>query len=143
MAGAAAEWLGRHDESLLLLRRWRSGGGAAAVAVSLWDAARSAAVAPALAAASWVCLALWAMLLADAVFLAAASFARRRRYPEGPLGCGGEDEEDGRDYPWCSSKSPCTMSGRYARNSNLHFSCTATIAGRGSLLFGANKVLHV
>jgi beta-mannan synthase len=100
MAAAAAEWLSRHDESLLLLRRWRSGGGAAAVAVSLWDAARSAAVAPALAAASWACLALSAMLLTDAVFLAAASLARRRRYPEGPLGCGGEDEENGRGgYP--------------------------------------------
>ncbi|KAK3128796.1 hypothetical protein QOZ80_6BG0466470 [Eleusine coracana subsp. coracana] len=104
LAAAAAEWLSRHDESLLLLlrRRWRSVDGAA-VLVSLWDAARAAAVAPALAAASWACLALSAMLLADAVFLAAASCIaprRRRRYLEGPLDGGGvEQDEEAGCYP--------------------------------------------
>ncbi|TVU11937.1 hypothetical protein EJB05_45548, partial [Eragrostis curvula] len=99
VAAWAAEWLGR-DESLLLHRRWRSAGAVAVEALrAAWDAARAAAVAPALAAASWACLALSAMLLADAVFLAAASLMRRTRCVTGSLG-GGEDEEDGRvGYP--------------------------------------------
>jgi beta-mannan synthase len=76
-----------------------------------WDAARAAAVAPALAAASWACLALSAMLLADAVFLAAASLLAplRRSRAAGPIaGPGpapgeddGDEEAGGRvaDYP--------------------------------------------
>ena len=60
---------------------------------SAWGAA---AVAPALAAASWACLALSAMLLADAVFLAAASLlAPLRRCPAAvPIAAPDEDGDD-------------------------------------------------
>lgn len=89
----AAEWL--DGSLLLLLLRWPSSlGGELRTA---WDAVRAAAVAPALATASGACLAMLAMLLADAVFMAAASLARRRperRYRAGPLGSGGNAEED-------------------------------------------------
>ncbi|XP_062233234.1 probable glucomannan 4-beta-mannosyltransferase 3 isoform X2 [Phragmites australis] len=107
VASAAAGWLDLDGSTLLLRRWWPSGGGRDEPSLPLswwlpggelrgaWDAARAAAVAPALAAASWVCLALSAMLLADAVFLAAASLlARRRQHRAGPL-AGGEDEEAG------------------------------------------------
>jgi len=79
---------------------WPASGGGEALRAA-WDAARAAAVAPALAAASWVCLALSAMLLADAVFLAAASLLARRRRPyraPGPIASAGpaaEEEDDG------------------------------------------------
>ncbi|CAO1947546.1 unnamed protein product [Urochloa humidicola] len=85
----------------LLLGWWTaaSWSGAAEALRAAWDAARAAAVARALAAASWACLALSAMLLADAVFLAAASLlaprARRRRYRAAPLAAGQDPEEVG------------------------------------------------
>ncbi|XP_010227823.1 probable mannan synthase 3 isoform X2 [Brachypodium distachyon] len=77
---------------------WRGG-----ELLGAWEAVRAGAVAPALAALSRVCLAMSAMLLVEAVFLAAASHARRRperRYRADPLGGGGahddgEDEEAG------------------------------------------------
>ncbi|XP_066370734.1 probable glucomannan 4-beta-mannosyltransferase 3 [Miscanthus floridulus] len=77
---------------------WPASGSGGEALRAAWDAARAAAVAPALAAASWVCLALSAMLLADAVFLAAASLlARRRPYrAPGPIFAGPTaEEEDG------------------------------------------------
>ncbi|CAD6337133.1 unnamed protein product [Miscanthus lutarioriparius] len=77
---------------------WPASGSGGEALRAAWDAARAAAVAPALAAASWVCLALSAMLLADAVFLAAASLlARRRPYrAPGPIIAGPTaEEEDG------------------------------------------------
>ncbi|KAF0901743.1 hypothetical protein E2562_006209, partial [Oryza meyeriana var. granulata] len=94
---AAEEWLG---EFLLLPLRWPS----SAELLAAWGAVRAEAVAPALVTASAACLALSAMLLADAVFMAAASFARRRRpdrrYRATPLGVGDDDEEAGRlAYP--------------------------------------------
>ncbi|KAM0876571.1 hypothetical protein ACQ4PT_036089 [Festuca glaucescens] len=95
-ASAAAELL---DGSLLLLRRWRAAGGGGRELLGAWDAVRAGVVAPALAAASGACLAMSAMLLAEALFMAAASLARRRperRYRAEPLGaCDGEDEESG------------------------------------------------
>nr|CAB3470103.1 unnamed protein product [Digitaria exilis] len=146
LAAVAAGWLDLDGSSssstttnLLLLRRWwtsSSSGVSHVVAVpslwwwsssgpsgveallrGAWDAARAAAVAPALAAASWVLLALSAMLLADAVFLAAASLLaprRCRRYmAAGPIAgaaaAAAEDEEEeegdeeagGRDVGGC------------------------------------------
>nr|CAB3467582.1 unnamed protein product [Digitaria exilis] len=145
LAAVAAGWLDLDGSSssstttnLLLLRRWwtssssssrvvavpsqllgwwwSSGSGVEAVLREAWDAARAAAVAPTLAAASWVLLALSAMLLADAVFLAAASLLaprRRMRYmPAGPIAgaaaAAAEDEEEegdeeagGRDVGGC------------------------------------------
>ncbi|KAJ1258718.1 hypothetical protein BS78_10G097100 [Paspalum vaginatum] len=84
--------------SLPLLAGWWPAWGGDAVRAA-WDAARAVTVAPALAAASWVLLALSAMLLADAVFLAAASLlARRVPCPAaGPIAgsTAGEDEEAG------------------------------------------------
>jgi len=78
---------------------WPASGSGGEALRAAWDAARAAAVAPALAAASWVCLALSAMLLADAVFLAAASALARRRRPyraPGPIIAGPTaEEEDG------------------------------------------------
>lgn len=93
LAAVAGAWLDLDGSTTLLPRRLlpSSGGGRAELLPLLgwppsggealraaWGAARAAAVAPALAAASWVCLALSAMLLADAVFLAAASLLPRR-----------------------------------------------------------------
>ncbi|CAL5052036.1 unnamed protein product [Urochloa decumbens] len=120
LAAVAAGWLDLHGSTattLLLPRRWwpspssvaepsslllgwwtaASWPGAAEALRAAWDAARAAAVAPALAAASWACLALSAMLLADAVFLAAASLLGprgRRRYRAGPAAAAEEDGED-------------------------------------------------
>jgi len=78
---------------------WPASGSGGEALRAAWDAARAAAVAPALAAASWVCLALSAMLLADAVFLAAASALAQRRRPyraPGPIIAGPTaEEEDG------------------------------------------------
>ena len=77
---------------------WPASGSGGEALRAAWDAARAAAVAPALAAASWVCLALSAMLLADAVFLAAASLLTRRRpyRAPGPIFAGPTaEEEDG------------------------------------------------
>ncbi|PUZ61458.1 hypothetical protein GQ55_4G278600 [Panicum hallii var. hallii] len=140
LAAAAAGWLdldGPTATATLRLRLWPSAspsGGGRVVAAgpsspllvwwwsaaswsgvetlrAAWDAAREAAVAPALAAASWACLALSAMLLADAVFLAAASLLAplRRSRAAGPIaGPGpapgeddGDEEAGGRvaDYP--------------------------------------------
>ncbi|RLM55105.1 putative mannan synthase 3 [Panicum miliaceum] len=115
LAAAAAGWLdldGPTATATLRLRRlWPSSpllgwwwsaalwSGVEALRAA-WDAARAAAVAPALAAASWACLALSAMLLADAVFLAAASLLAplRRSRAAGPIaGPGpapGEDDGD-------------------------------------------------
>ncbi|XP_051204075.1 probable glucomannan 4-beta-mannosyltransferase 3 isoform X2 [Lolium perenne] len=95
-ASAAAELL--DGSLLLLLRRWTAwtGGGDLLTA---WDAVRAGVVAPALAAASGACLAMSAMLLVEALFMAAASLAGRRperRYRAEPLGAkDGEDEENG------------------------------------------------
>lgn len=116
LAAMAGAWLDLDGPTALLPRRlWPSSGGGGRAELfpfpmlgwpwpasggealrAAWDAARAAAVAPALAAASWVCLALSAMLLADAVFLAAASLlARRRPYrAPGPI-AGSTAEEDG------------------------------------------------
>ncbi|XP_048541551.1 probable glucomannan 4-beta-mannosyltransferase 3 [Triticum urartu] len=95
-AAAKAEWLGGSG-GLPLLRWWRASGGGELLRG--WDAVRAGAVAPALAAVSGACLAMSAMLLAEAVFMAAASLVRRRperRYSAGPLGAqDGEDEERG------------------------------------------------
>ncbi|KAL6606930.1 hypothetical protein ACP70R_042583 [Stipagrostis hirtigluma subsp. patula] len=93
VAALAAGWLDL-GVSPRLLRWWPS----ALRLRAAWDAARAAAVAPALAAASWACLAMSVMLLADAVFLAAASLLRGRRYRPGPPlgdGSGGGAEEEG------------------------------------------------
>jgi beta-mannan synthase len=122
LAAVAAGWLDLDGSTptstavaTLLPRLWRwpwpwSSGVVVAEALrSAWDAARAAAVAPALAAASWACLALSAMLLADAVFLAAASLlapAPRGSYRRaaGPVAAvpeedGGDEEAGGRSYP--------------------------------------------
>jgi hypothetical protein len=77
LAAVAGAWLDLDGSTTLLPRRLLPSSGGEALRAA-WDAARAAAVAPALAAASWVCLALSAMLLADAVFLAAASLLPRR-----------------------------------------------------------------
>ncbi|KAL6861302.1 hypothetical protein ACP4OV_017002 [Aristida adscensionis] len=114
VAAVAAGWLDLGGPPQLLLRRWWVLGGAALPLPpprgAWWEAARAAAVAPALAAASGLCLALSAMLLADAVFLAAASLLPRRRHRPGPLGGGGgvlevdgdgDEEAGGRQgYPY-------------------------------------------
>jgi beta-mannan synthase len=85
------------EQLLLLLRRWRAAGGGELLLGASWDAVRAEAVAPALAAASGVCLAFSALLLAEAVFMAAASLAWRRperRYRADPLGAHDEGEEE-------------------------------------------------
>ncbi|XP_047096476.1 probable glucomannan 4-beta-mannosyltransferase 3 [Lolium rigidum] len=96
-SAAAGELLDR--SLLLLLRRWTASAGALTELLGAWDAVRAGIVAPALAAASGACLAMSAMLLAEALFMAAASLARRRperRYRAEPLGAkDGEDEESG------------------------------------------------
>ena len=96
-AVAKAEWLAGSG-GLPLLRWWRASGGGELLRG--WDAVRAGAVAPALAAVSGACLAMSAMLLAEAVFMAAASLVRRRperRYSAGPLGAqDGEDEDEER-----------------------------------------------
>ncbi|KAM3208889.1 hypothetical protein ACQJBY_063527 [Aegilops geniculata] len=96
-AAAKAEWLGGSC-GLPLLRWWRASVGGELLRG--WDAVRAGAVAPALAAVSGACLAMSAMLLAEAVFMAAASLVRRRperRYSAGPLGAqDGEDEDEER-----------------------------------------------
>lgn len=110
MAAVAAGWLDLDGSTsttatTLLLRRWwwppLPPSGAAEALRAAWDVARAAAVAPVLAAASWACLALSAMLLADAVFLAAASLlAPRGRYrAAGPAAAAeenGDEEASGR-----------------------------------------------
>ncbi|KAF8772574.1 hypothetical protein HU200_005533 [Digitaria exilis] len=116
LAAVAAGWLDLDGSSssstttnLLLLRRWWSSSGPSGVEALLrgaWDAARAAAVAPALAAASWVLLALSAMLLADAVFLAAASLLAPRRCAAAAAAEDEEEEEGdeeagGRDVGGC------------------------------------------
>ncbi|CAM0913593.1 unnamed protein product [Alopecurus aequalis] len=89
---------------LLLLRRWRAWGGGGGqlvlpeAAAWEWDAVRAGAMAPALEATSGACIAMSALLLAEAVFMAAASLAARRperRYRADPLGGEDEDEERG------------------------------------------------
>ncbi|RCV20956.1 hypothetical protein SETIT_4G099800v2 [Setaria italica] len=105
LAAVAAGWLDLDGSTsttatTLLLRRWwwppLPPSGAAEALRAAWDVARAAAVAPALAAASWACLALSAMLLADAVFLAAASLlAPRGRYrAAGPAAAAEEDGDE-------------------------------------------------